>query len=229
MQARGFVVAATGLRAEARIAEGSPGVKAVAGGGDETQLAELIERALVDGARGLISFGIAGALQPGLKPGMCVVGTAVLSEGQKFDVDGAWTDRLSAALPKARRETVFGSSRAVGEVDAKTALYRATGAAAVDMESHVVARIATAHGLPFAILRVIADSAEQRLPPAAVNGMKSDGTPDIVAVLKSLGYEPGQLPDLMRTAFAARHAMAELFRCHRLLGPALGFSLIDLG
>jgi hopanoid-associated phosphorylase len=229
VQARGFVVAATGLRAEARIAERSPGVKAVAGGGDETQLAELIERALVDGARGLISFGIAGALQPGLKPGMCVVGTAVLSEGQNFAADGAWTDRLSAALPKARRETVFGSSRAVGEVDAKTALYRATGAAAVDMESHVVARIATAHGLPFAILRVIADSAEQRLPPAAVNGMKSDGTPDIVAVLKSLGYEPGQLPDLMRTAFAARHAMAELFRCHRLLGPALGFSLIDLG
>ncbi|AGK56663.1 hopanoid-associated phosphorylase [Hyphomicrobium denitrificans 1NES1] len=229
MHAQGFVVAATGLRTEARVAEHSPGVKAVIGGGDEARLAALLERALVGGALGLISFGIAGALQPGLKPGTYVVGMAVLSEGQKFDADGAWTDRLSAALPGARRETVFGSSRVVGEVDAKAALYRATGAAAVDMESHIVARIATAHELPFAILRVIADSAEQRLPPAAVNGMKSDGTPDIVAVLKSLGSQPGQLPDLMRTAFAARHAMAELFRCHRLVGPALGFSLIDFG
>lgn len=227
MQARGFVVAATGLRAEARIAERSSSVKAVAGGGDEARLATLIERTIVDGARGLISFGIAGALQPGLTPGTCIVGTAVLSDGQRFNVDEAWARRLFAVLPDAHREPVFGSSRAVGEVDAKATLYRATGAAAVDMESHIVARIAAERGLPFAVLRVIADSAEQRLPPAAVNGMKPDGTPDIAAVLKSLGAQPGQLPDLIRTAFAARRAMSGLLRCHRLLGPGLGF--VDLG
>ena len=227
MQARGFVVAAAGLRAEARIAERSPGVKAVAGGGDETQLAALIERAVGDGARGLISFGIAGALQPGLQPGTCIVGTAVLNEGQTFPTDAGWTDRLSVLLPDARRDTVLGSSRAVGDVDAKAALHRETGAAVVDMESHVAARIAAAHDLPFAVLRVVADSAEQSLPAAAVNGMKPDGTPDIAAVLKSLASQPSQLPDLMRTAFAARRAMAGLLRCHRLLGPGLGF--VNLG
>ena len=227
MEDRGFVVAVTGLRAEARIAERSPGVVAVAGGGDETRLAALIEHAVGDGARGLISFGIAGALRPGLEPGTCVVGTAVLSDAQKFAADDTWSNRLSIAIPEARHGVVFGSSQAVGEVGAKAALYQTTGADIVDMESHVVARIAAERGLPFIVLRVVADSSAQRLPPAAVKGMKPDGTPDIVAVLKSLGTQPAQLPDLMRTAFAARRAMAGLLRCHRLLGQGLGF--VDLG
>ncbi|MBN9290279.1 MAG: phosphorylase, partial [Hyphomicrobium denitrificans] len=212
--------------AEARIAERTPCVKAIAGGGDETRLAALIERAIEDGARGLISFGIAGALQPGLQPGACIVGSAVLFDGNRFATDDAWSARLLDVLPEARRETVLGSARAVGGVDEKAELHRATGAAIVDMESHVVARIAIARGLPFTVLRVVADSAEQSLPPAAVNGMKPDGTPDIAGVLKSLASQPGQLPDLMRTAFAARRAMAGLLRCHRLLGLGLGF--VDL-
>ena len=81
--------------------------------------------------------------------------------------------------------------------------------------------------LPFAVLRVIADPAHQRLPPAAIHGLKPDGSPDIIAVIKSLRSEPSQLPDLIRAAIAARRAMIELFRCHRLLGPGLGFT--DLG
>ena len=106
MQAPGFVVAATGLRAEARIAERSPCVKAIAGGGDETRLTALIERAIEDGARGLISFGIAGALQTGLQPGACIVGSAVLFDGNRFATDDEWTAHLLAALPDAQREVV---------------------------------------------------------------------------------------------------------------------------
>lgn len=222
MQAQGFVVAATGLRAEARIAERSPGVKAVAGGGRESALSELLERALADGARGLISFGIAGALQPELSPGTCIVGTGVVSGGERFSCDKAWVERLLARLPEARREMIAGSSTAVADVEAKAKLYRQTGAVAVDMESQVVARVAMAHGLPFAVLRVIADGAMQALPPAAVNGMKEDGTPDVVRVLKSLASRPAQLPGLIGTAFSARRAMAELLRCHGLVGPGLG-------
>jgi hopanoid-associated phosphorylase len=227
VQAPGFVVAATGLRAEARIAERSPGVKAVAGGGDEARLAALLEREILDGARGLISFGIAGALQPELTPGTCIIGTTVLNDPQRFEADDAWMGRLLAVLPDARRGPIMGSSKAVADVNKKAALYQATGAVAVDMESHVAGRIAAAHGLPFAVLRVIADDAGQQLPPAAVGGMKPDGTPDIAAVLKSLASQPGQLPDLIRTAVAARRAMAKLLRCHRLVGAGLGF--VDLG
>jgi adenosylhomocysteine nucleosidase len=227
VQARGFVIAASGLKAEARIAGRSEGVRAVAGGGDETRLAALIEQAVADGARGIISFGIAGGLRPGLASGTCIVGTSAVVDGRTYPTYEAWSQRIAARLPDAKRGPIAGSATPVASSDAKTALYNTTRAIAVDMESQIVARIADARELPFAILRVVADTAEQRLPPAALNGMKPDGTPDIVGVLKSLASEPGQLTDLIRTAAAARRAMAGLFRCHRLLGPGLGFA--DLG
>jgi hopanoid-associated phosphorylase len=227
VQDRGFVIAATGLKAEARVAARSEGVRAIAGGGDETRLAALIEQAVADGARGIISFGIAGGLRPGLASGACVVGTSAVIDGRPYPTDEAWTERIAAHLSDAKRGPIAGSRMPVGSSEAKTALYNTTRAIVVDMESQIVARIANARGLPFAILRVVADTAEQQLPPAALHGMKPDGSPDIVGVLKSLASEPRQLADLIRTAAAARRAMAGLLRCHRLLGPGLGFA--DLG
>src|SRR5258706_2540785 len=58
----GFVIAATGLVTEARIAARAGRVRAVAGGGDSARLSALIEEAIAEGGRGIISFGIAGGL-----------------------------------------------------------------------------------------------------------------------------------------------------------------------
>ena len=223
----GFVIAATGLKAEARIAERSDFVKAIVGGGDEKRLASLIAQSLVDGPLGIISFGIAGGLRPGLASGTIVVGTSVVHGGKTYLADVPWSDRLFEALPKAESGAIAGSTTIVAEPDQKRALYMSTGAFATDMESHVVARIAAKYQVPFAVLRVIADSSSQRLPTAAVNGLNPDGTPNIAAVLRSLAVRPTQLWDLLRTATATRQAMKGLLRCHRLLGPGLGCT--DLG
>ncbi len=227
MRPRGFVIAATGLAAEARVAARSARVTAVAGGGDEIRLKALLERAVDEGARGIISFGIAGGLRPGIVSGTCVVGTSVIFDGHSYSTDATWTERLSECLPGAELGAIAGCRTPVAEPYAKRALFEATGAVAVDMESHVVADVANNRGLPFAVLRVIADTAAQRLPPAAIAGLKPDGTPDIIAVLKSLGRDPGQTWDLIHVAIGARRAMTNLFRCHSLLGPGLGFA--DLG
>ncbi len=226
--ASGFVIAATGLKSEARIAERSSGVKAVIGGGREERLAALLQQSLGDGVRGIISFGIAGGLRPGLKPGTIVVGTSVIhTSGRTYQPDARWSDRLFEALPNAESGPIAGSSTIIANRDEKRAIYLSSGAFAADMESHLVAQIATDYGLPFAVLRVIADTASQGMPPAAVNGLNPDGTPNIAGVLKSLAVEPSQLWDVIRIAGATRRAMKALFRCHRLLGPGLGRA--DLG
>jgi len=59
----------------------------------------------------------------------------------------------------------------------KAGLFHTTGAIAVDLESHLVAQAAARAGRPFLILRAIADPASRSLPPAAVNGLDSDGNP----------------------------------------------------
>jgi len=226
--ATGFVIAATGLKAEARLAEKSQGVRAVIGGGREERLAALLAQSMEDGFRGLISFGIAGGLRPGLKPGTIVVGTSVLhSSGRVYQSDARWSDRLFEALPNAESGPVMGSSSIIAGRDEKRAIYLKSGAFAADMESHVVAQLASDRGLPFAVLRVIADPSTLTLPPAAVKGLNPDGSPNIPAVLKSLATEPSQLWDIIRIAGATQRAMKSLFRCHRLLGPGLGCA--DLG
>ncbi|WP_045835306.1 phosphorylase [Hyphomicrobium sp. 99] len=222
---KGGILAATGLRAEARVAQRSGRVKALACGGNEKRLVSLIEETILGGGiRGIISFGIAGGLRPGLPSGTIVVGTSVIANGTTYVADERWSDSLFESLPKAETGAIAASNAVVSRPAEKQDLYMTTGAFAADMESHVVAHLAKQYGLPFAVLRVIADPASQRVPPAAINGLKPDGTPNIPGVLKSLMSQPGQLPDLLRAAAATRRAMQRLFGCHRFLGPGLGFA-----
>ena len=76
----------------------------------------------------------------------------------------AWRERVarrvSRALPRGDRDGSLLTSPAVDGAPAdKAALFRSTGAAAVDMESFAVAEVASAHRLPFIAVRVIVDRA----------------------------------------------------------------------
>ncbi len=211
------VLAVTGLVAEARIAAG-PGVVTVAGGGDPARLALLVQGALARGVRAVISFGIAGGLEPGLAPGRVLIASGVTDGDRRSDTAPAWVARIATALPMARIVDLAGVDAAVVDAAGRAALHRRTGAAAVDMESHVAARLAALHGLPFVALRVVADPAERTLPPAALVGLRPDGTTDVGAVLRSLGRAPRQLPGLIRTGLDARAAFAALKASRRALG-----------
>ena len=223
LRATGFVVVATGLRAEARIVAGSPRVRAIAGGGASDELEDQLWRAIAEGGEALISFGLAAGLAPELTAGSCIVGREVVHGGMCYSTNLMWASRLKTAIARAEMARIAGVDRSLGGVSEKRALYAESGAAAADMESHIVGRIAAESGLPFAILRVIADPAERQLPPAALVGMRSDGAIDVRAVLVSLAGNPGQLPALMRLAVDTGRARATLLRCHNLLGPGLGF------
>lgn len=216
------VVAVTGLNFEARIASGA-GVTAIAGGGDPHRLTQALAHQLAQGACAFLSFGIAGGLSGAAVPGTWLVADAVVTRTSRWPVDFAWAAALANSLHGATRADVAGTDAIVTEPDAKLALGTATGALAVDTESHVVAAFAAAHGIPFAVFRVIADPATRALAPAACQGMRADGTINRRAVLGSLLRRPGQLPQLLRNALDTRRAMRALSRGRRLLGPGLGY------
>jgi len=119
---------------------------------------------------------------------------------------------LAQNLPDAHCGTVVGADSIIGSVAEKTALYADTGAIAVDMESHIAARVAARHNLPFAIIRTISDSADHALPPAALVGMKPDGGVALGAILASLARNPAQLRALIRTGRDAGAAFKTLGR-----------------
>jgi hopanoid-associated phosphorylase len=216
----GGVVAVTSLALEARIALG-PGVSVVCTQG--SRLAAVLSSAIAGGASGIISFGVAGGLAPDLAEGHWIAAAAVKVGQQTFPTDPEWTRSLLERLPGAAHADILGMDAPVADPSEKRLLHAQTGAAAVDTESHIAARIAAAHGLPFVACRVIIDAADKRLPPAALVGLRSDGTADVVAVLRSVIQQPGQLPALVRTALDARIARAALRRGRQRLGAGLGF------
>ena len=220
------IVAVTGLVKEARIAAG-PGVRAIAGGGRVPALVAALERELALGACAVISFGIAGGLAEKLTCGTWLVARVIVTPAQRWQCDAAWSRILAERLPGARTADLAGADAPVTDPAAKRALHGATGAAAVDTESHIAAAIAAAHGLPFAAFRVVADSARRSLPPAASVALAPDGSISGAAVLGSLARSPAQLPSLLRTAIDARTAFRALSRGRRLLGPGLAYP--DLG
>jgi hopanoid-associated phosphorylase len=211
---------------ESLIAAG-PGVRTLAGGGDPNRLAAALERELSLGAAAFISFGIAGGLTKAATPGIWLVADNVVAPSGRWKVDAAWAAALSRRLPGAANADLAGADTIIRSPAGKDALGVATGAFAVDTESHVVAAFAAANGVPFAAFRVIADPVSRELSKAASLGMGPDGTVNRRAVLGSVVRTPGQLPLLMRNAIDARIALRALSRGRRLLGPRLGYA--DLG
>jgi len=186
-----------------------------------------LESAIEAGGCGIISIGIAGGLAPNLAPGDWVVASNVVADGVRFPTDSSWSRRLLQALPGSVYADISGVDAPVVYQAEKRTLRDTTGTVAVDMESHIAAKVAAAHGVPFAACRVIIDPVERTLPPAALVGMRPDGTPDVPAVIRSLIEQQRQFFALLRVAADARAARAALFRGRRLLGPHLGFPGLD--
>lgn len=212
------MIVVVGLAFEARIAAGS-GLPIICSG-DGQNLTPDLKRAIAGGCKGLVSFGVAGGLDPRLKPGTCVVGSAIVTGDVRHQTDLTWSQTLLEAMPGAVHGMLAGVDGPVCTPAGKRALNRETGALAVDTESHMVARAAASHGLPMAAIRVVADPAHRALPELALAAVRADGTTDVLAVLRSVMRRPHQLPALLRTALDARAARATLLRGRSLLEPA---------
>jgi adenosylhomocysteine nucleosidase len=215
-----IVLAVTGLASEANIIR-REGVGVVVSGADASQLASRLESAIEAGARGVISVGIAGALDPALRSGDCVLATGVTDGVSHHPADLRWLDAMARALVPAASGLIAGSNLLVSEMSEKFRLRARTGALTVDMESHFAVRAAVDRRIPFAALRVVADTATSSLPAAARLAVASDGGIRIAAVTRSVLAQPAQIPRLISAARASKIAFDALFRCLDVLGTGL--------
>lgn len=218
------MIVVVGMAFEARIAS-RLGVPVICGG-DGRYLEGSLARAMAAGCGGLISFGVAGGLAPGLKPGTCVIASTILDDEDERPTDTRWAQRLMRIIPDAVHGPILGVREPIALADQKSALHRQTGALAVDMESHVVARAAAEHGVPLAAIRVVVDPVERTIPRSALAGARPDGSIDPLAVIRSLARYPRDLLGLVRMSLDTRAARATLVRGSALLGPGLG--LLDV-
>jgi hypothetical protein len=161
-----------------------------------------------------------------LRPGTLVIASEVIADGERLGTSAGWSQAILRSHPGAIHAPIAGSDTVVAFPAAKAALGLGTDAVAVDMESHIAARVAAEHGLPFVVIRAVADPVHRALPDAARGVVSADGRTDVKAVMRSLAREPRQLVGLMRLGLDARRAQSALRSSRSLLGEF--FSLPEL-
>jgi adenosylhomocysteine nucleosidase len=150
----------------------------------------------------VVSYGLAGALRTGLKPGTA----HWVSAGLSVDSGAAWS-----ALHPAKGAFLLTSPRiepAEGKADL---LRRFPGSDLVDMEAGALARLAEKQRLPFYCLKGVSDGAEESLPDFTPF-LRADGTLALTSLVTHFAVRPNnwkKLIDLARVSAAAAKAMRE--------------------
>jgi adenosylhomocysteine nucleosidase len=216
------VVCICGLAAEARIAHAA-GFSVIVAAGDRRRANALVEAAAAQ-TDCLVSFGIAGGLAPGLQPGTVIVSGEVIARGERLEIDSRYRRSLSefASTIGAVEGLVFGAGSILATQADKNLAWAATRALAVDLESGIVARTAGANGIPFIVLRAIADTAQRDLPPAALVPLTADGRVDFGRVFTAVLRQPFQLAGLVGLARETRIALSALIGPARALRGLIG-------
>jgi adenosylhomocysteine nucleosidase len=117
-------------------------------------------------------------------------------------------------------DDILHSDTVISDAAVKQALLQRTGASAVDMESGTVADVASTAGVPFLVLRAVADPAAHGVPAVALSALDADGGLDRKALLQRLASSPSELRSLLRLMLQFRRA-ARTLRQAMALGAEL--------
>lgn len=199
-----------GLESEAELARKIAGARVVCAAAQPSKARRLARELVEQGATRLMSFGIAGGLEPLLPIGSLVIGTHIHSLQGKWSCDDAWRKDLVRRLPHARSGGVWGSEILVAKAQEKKALFGKFNCSIVDMESQCVAEIAAEAQLPIAVVRVVCDSSDMDVPPFVMEAIAEDGRINIRRALTSLLGKPSQIPALMHVGKGTRTALQVL-------------------
>lgn len=181
-------------------------------------------QALVDGGvAGLLSFGPAMGLAPILRPGDVVVAdSVVLPSGEAIGTDQAWRERLVERLTRGgveiRVARLAGRDRLLTSLAERRRAFQATFAAALDTESHAVAEVASAAGLPFLVVRAVADPVEDSRHAATVGACAQDDQWGAMHIVARCAIRPWQIPAAWRFNQNGKMAL-EALRQVAAVGP----------
>jgi adenosylhomocysteine nucleosidase len=214
-----------GSRGIGRLADGMLLIVSGIGPGAATAAARALASA---GATALASFGMAGALDPALGCGTVLLPEWIIpADGARMPTSASWREQVRRALPAhcaSRGGALLSSPEPIGSASEKQALWGATGAAAVDMESAAVAQIAAEGSLPFIAVRVIVDLSSDELPRAVIAASRG-GRLAPGRLLAGIACAPGDLGPLLRLSAryrCARSVLRELGRPASAVRRALG-------
>ena len=213
-----------------RLAEGS--VVWLSGMGDDAARSAATD--LIDlGVTSLVSFGIAGALDPDLKSGDLIFPEIVQTgkiplEGEEspgYPVSLEWRNRVEALLSPnltVVNKPLTTSSGVLTTAKAKLEFGAVTGACAYDMESAAIAEVAAKHEVPFIAIRAITNPVDFSPPPELLNAIQPEGSIKTLHLLSLLYHRSVDVSTLLHLGKEIREARRTLAMVVRNADKELG-------
>lgn len=169
----------------------------------------------------IIFCGLAGALDPALRPGDILESRSLLRAGEA-------DCHVRPLLAGRIRTGVFLSvDRLVSSPEEKLDLRVRTGADAVDMESDAWMGCALQAGVPATVCRVISDGASESLPPEIVHFVRPTGEISMSGIVRSFFARPACVLDLWVARREIRLGRQGLESLGNLLGDLVGSGFRD--
>lgn len=194
-----------GADAQLRVYQSGPG---------PARAARAAEAAVAAGAGALVSWGLAGGLEPELAPGAVVIPERIVTErGGGHATDRAWQRALVAALEPdfcVHGGALLSVDHVLASPREKARAALATGTVAVDLESAAIAAVAARAELPFAAVRVVVDGVADTLPARIESWVAESGEQRLSAVVRS-ALKPRSWSTLIRLAqrYRVAHGVLE--------------------
>ena len=163
---------------------------------------------------GLVSWGVAGAIDESLNSGELILPETIISNDKRYLISSDWLNRVTNFFQQSTYPSASGNIASSKEICAsvtdKELLLKKTGALAVDMESAAIAEIATAHGLDFLVIRAISDKANTAIPEAVLNHTDNLGQPRILKFMLSCLLKPAQIKEIFVLAAGYKMGLKSL-------------------
>ncbi len=191
---------------------------ALSGAGPE-RAAAAGRRLIEEGINALLSWGCAAGLDSALAPGALVLPeTLIAADGRAHNVDPTWHQRLHRCLSEClvvHTGSVVESRHLVVEATEKAALFERFRGIALDMESVAIAQLAAGKGIPFVIIRTIADPANSNLPQSVARALDSRGNVDLRKLFSYTLVHPAEFGRLLQLGWhfcAARRTLKRVVK-----------------
>lgn len=163
---------------------------------------------------GLVSWGVAGAIEPSLNSSDLILANAIIGHDKTYPASTEWKNKLSNNSQNSYGKVLSGDIASSKEICASVAdknnLLNKTGALAVDMESVAIAEVANNSNLDFLVIRSIADQAEASIPEAVLKHTDNLGNPELLKFVLSCILKPGQIRDIAILAKSYSSALKTL-------------------
>jgi adenosylhomocysteine nucleosidase len=178
------------------------------------------------GARSLVSWGCAGGLDATIRTGTVIVAAHVAgSAGIMWSPARQWSDRVARALGDAVPivRGTLASPDAVVHTPIEKRVLAQRGMIAVDMESAAVAAAADGAGVPWIVVRAVADTAAMAVPASVTAAVDTAGQLSITRLTRALLRRPEEILLLPPLARGFRGALRAL----RVVANRAGDALLD--